>query len=96
MLLRRSARTVGRMERTSTPGPPTISACSTCIASIAATIASAAHTLAGDDARAAFWAANVHERNDNLTREDFFRAFPMKSDPLRARVDQALGRVGFR
>jgi hypothetical protein len=61
-----------------------------------AMIASAAHTLAGDDARAAFWAANVRERNDNLTREDFFRAFPMKLDPLRARVDQALVRVGFR
>ena len=61
-----------------------------------AMIAAAAHTLAGDTARAAFWAANVRERNDTLTREDFFRAFPMKSDPMRARVDRALVSAGFR
>ena len=61
-----------------------------------AMIAAAAHTLAGDTARAAFWAANVRERNDALTREDFFRAFPMKSDPMRARVDGALVSAGFR
>lgn len=60
-----------------------------------AMIAAAAHTLAGNTDRAAFWANNVRERNDALTREDFFRAFPMKSDPMRARVDQALRRVGF-
>ena len=61
-----------------------------------AMIAAAAHTFAGDTARAAFWAANVRERNDALTREDFFRAFPMKSDPMRARVDGALVSAGFR
>lgn len=61
-----------------------------------AMIAAVAHTLAGDTARAAFWAANVRERNDTLTRGDFFRAFPMKPDPMRAHVDRALGRVGFR
>ena len=61
-----------------------------------AMIAAAAHTLAGDNARAAFWAANVRERNDTLTREDFFRAFPMKSEPMRARVDRALASAGFR
>lgn len=61
-----------------------------------AMIAAAAHALTGDTRRAAFWAANVRERNAALTREDFFRAFPMKLDVMRARVDQALAGVGFR
>ena len=61
-----------------------------------AMVAAAAHTLAGDNARAAFWAANVRERSDTLTRQDFFRAFPMKSEPMRARVDRALASAGFR
>jgi TolB-like protein len=61
-----------------------------------AMIAAAAHTLAGDRVRAAFWAANVHERSGELTRQDFFRAFPMKDEPMRARVDRALASVGFR
>jgi tetratricopeptide (TPR) repeat protein len=61
-----------------------------------AMVAAAAHGLAGDTGRAAFWAANVRERNAALTREDFFRAFPMKLDAMRARVEQALARVGFR
>jgi hypothetical protein len=61
-----------------------------------AMIAAAAHTLNGDDERAAHWAASVRERNPSLTREDFFRAFPMKSEPMRGRVHQALGQVGFR
>ena len=60
-----------------------------------AMIAAAAHELDGDTRGAAFWAANVRERNAALTREDFFRAFPMKLDAMRARVDQALARVGF-
>ena len=60
-----------------------------------AMIASAAHALKGDTARAAFWAANVRERNAALTREDFSRAFPMKSDPMRERVLRALAQFGF-
>jgi len=63
---------------------------------LVAMVAAAAHTLAGDSARAAFWAANVHERSGALTRQDFFRAFPMKSEPMRARVDRALATAGFR
>jgi TolB-like protein/Tfp pilus assembly protein PilF len=59
-------------------------------------VAVAAHTLVGDAARAAFWTANVHERSASLTRQDFFRAFPMKSEPMRARVDRALATAGFR
>jgi hypothetical protein len=37
----------------------------------------------------------VRERNPALTREDFFRAFPMKSEPMRARVSRALEQMGF-
>ena len=60
-----------------------------------AVIAAAAHELAGDGSRAAFWAANVRERNSSLTRENFFRAFPMKVDAMRTRVDRALAGMGF-
>jgi TolB-like protein len=60
-----------------------------------AMIASAAHALAGDDARAAAWAANVRTRGLSLTRDDFFRAFPMKSEVTKARVSTALARFGF-
>jgi TolB-like protein len=59
-------------------------------------IAAAAHTLAGDALRAAFWANNVRQRNDALTREVFFRSFPMKSEPMRSRLDRALLQMGFR
>ncbi|MCJ7453564.1 MAG: winged helix-turn-helix domain-containing protein [Steroidobacteraceae bacterium] len=60
-----------------------------------AMIATASHALAGDMARAASWAANVRERNPSLTRDDFFRAFPMKAEPVRRRVSDALGIYGF-
>ncbi len=59
-------------------------------------IASAAHSLAGDPVRAAYWADDVRRRNDTLTREDFFRSFPMKSEPMRQRLGQALLQMGFR
>jgi TolB-like protein len=60
-----------------------------------AMIATVAHALQGDGGRASFWARNVRARNDALTRDDFVRAFPMKSDPMRTRVLQALARLGF-
>jgi TolB-like protein len=60
-----------------------------------AMIAAAAHALAGDMARASSWTANVRERNASLTREDFFRSFPMKSEAARSRVSAALERCGF-
>jgi TolB-like protein len=60
-----------------------------------AMIAAAAQALAGDEARAAAWAANVRERNSALTRADFFRSFPMKSEAMRARMSGALERLGF-
>lgn len=60
-----------------------------------AMIAVATHALAGDDRRAAAWAADVRARNPALTRADFFRSFPMKIEPLRRRVSDALARLGF-
>jgi tetratricopeptide (TPR) repeat protein len=60
-----------------------------------AMIATAAHELNGNRARALAWAENVRERNSRLTRVDFCRAFPMKSEPMRARVLRALAQFGF-
>lgn len=60
-----------------------------------AMIAAAAQELAGDTSRATFWSANVRERSAALSREDFFRAFPMRPTAMRGRLDQALIRLGF-
>ena len=60
-----------------------------------AMIAAAAQSLAGHPARAEWWAANVRERNPALSRDEFFRAFPMKSEPARTRVLHALVQLGF-
>jgi hypothetical protein len=60
-----------------------------------AMIASVTHALIGDEPKASSWAANVRARNDALTRDDFFRAFPMKTEATRARVGSALARLGF-
>ncbi|MEI7037620.1 winged helix-turn-helix domain-containing tetratricopeptide repeat protein [Fulvimonas yonginensis] len=60
-----------------------------------AMIAAAAHALAGDATRARAWAAQVRARNPALTRDDFFRAFPMQSASLRERLSTALARLGF-
>jgi TolB-like protein len=60
-----------------------------------AMIAAAAQAMAGDEARAASWAANVRARNAALTRADFFRSFPMKSESMKLRVSSALARLGF-
>jgi len=60
-----------------------------------AMIAAAAHSLNGATARATWWAANVRERNSALSRNDFIRAFPIRSEPMRSRVLQALALLGF-
>ena len=60
-----------------------------------AMIAAVAQSLKGDDQRAAAWAGNVRERNPALNRDDFFRAFPMKSEPMRARTSARTGATGF-
>lgn len=60
-----------------------------------AMIAAAAHGLAGDNARAAAWARNVRERHPGLSREDFFRAFPMRSGEQRKRIAGVLAENGI-
>jgi hypothetical protein len=60
-----------------------------------AMIACATKAIAGDEAAAGAWAANVRERNPALTREDFFRSFPMKTKAARMRVSEALQLRGF-
>lgn len=60
-----------------------------------ALIAAVAHMLAGDEIRAQAWAADVRARNATFSREDFFRAFPMKLHAMQARVALALARLGY-
>ena len=60
-----------------------------------AMIAAIAHALAGDESRACGWAANVRRRAPALARADFFRALPVQPDATRARVADALHRLGF-
>jgi hypothetical protein len=60
-----------------------------------AMIATVAHVLGSDPERAATWAANVRARNPALTRTDFFRAFPIRNQAMRARISGALASVGF-
>lgn len=60
-----------------------------------AMIAAAARAMAGDEGKARAWAAEVRERGPLLAREDFFRAFPIKPEPVRARVTAALRSLGF-
>jgi tetratricopeptide (TPR) repeat protein len=70
-------------------------ACSPGAHVLIALIAAVAHSIAGDEGRAAHWAAKVRARNAALTGEDFFRAFPMKSEANRARVAEVLARFGL-
>lgn len=60
-----------------------------------ALIASVGHALAGNEDLAKAWADNVRERSPGLTRDDFFRAFPLKSEEMRARFSSALEKLGF-
>jgi TolB-like protein len=60
-----------------------------------ALIAVATNALADNHVRAASWAKNVRSRNPTLTQDDFFRAFPMKSEDTKRRVALALARFGF-
>lgn len=60
-----------------------------------AMIAAAAQALAGNHENALRWATEVRSRNPALTRDDFFDAFPMRSDLMRKRVTAALEMLGF-
>ena len=58
-------------------------------------IAAAAQMLAGNRQLAATWAEDVRQRSPLLNRDDFFRAFPMKSEAMRSRISKALQALGF-
>ena len=60
-----------------------------------AMIAAAAQMLAGNEHLARDWANEVRARNPLLNREDFFRAFPIKSEAMRSRTSKALQTLGF-
>jgi TolB-like protein len=60
-----------------------------------AMIAAAAQALAGNHENARRWAADVRSRTPALTLDDFFDAFPMKSESMRQRVTAALVSLGF-
>ena len=60
-----------------------------------AMIASVTHTLAGDQKGASQWTADVRSRNDQLTKADFFRSFPVRSDDIRAQASIAFSAQGF-
>ena len=60
-----------------------------------AMIACATKALAGDEKSSGAWAANVRERSPALSRDDFFRSFPMKLADVKARVSGALEGRGF-
>jgi TolB-like protein len=60
-----------------------------------ALIAVAMNALAENHTRAAWWAENVHSRNPALTRDDFFRAFPIRSEDTKKRIALTLARFGF-
>jgi TolB-like protein/Tfp pilus assembly protein PilF len=60
-----------------------------------AMIAAAAQALAGNDENARRWAAEVRGKNPALTRDDFFGAFPMRSESMRKRISAALETLGF-
>ncbi|GJL94195.1 MAG: hypothetical protein DHS20C05_06000 [Hyphococcus sp.] len=60
-----------------------------------AMIAVAAHGMNGNDERASKWAANVRNRNPDVTQKDFFRSFPFEDVDTRERTAKALGDYGF-
>lgn len=60
-----------------------------------ALLAAATQALAGDTARARAWAADVRRRGPLLNSADFFRGYPIRTEPMRSRVAAALASLGF-
>ena len=60
-----------------------------------AVLAAAAQSLAGDKPRAEAWAANVRERGPLIRSADFFRGYPVRAEPMRTRIADALQELGF-
>lgn len=60
-----------------------------------AVLAAAAQALAGNKAKAAAWAADVRERGPHISSADFFRGYPVRAEPMRTRMADALQELGF-
>ena len=60
-----------------------------------AVLAAATQFLAGDKASAEAWAGNVRERGPFIRSEDFFRGYPVRAEPMRTRIANALQELGF-
>lgn len=60
-----------------------------------AMIAAATESIAGNEPAARAWAAQVRERDPQLTRADFFDAFPVRAEWMRERLSGALDELGF-
>jgi tetratricopeptide (TPR) repeat protein len=60
-----------------------------------AMIAALTQLLIGNEHRAAEWAKDVRNRNPKLSRHDFFGAFPVRSESMRAKASGALEKLGF-
>ena len=60
-----------------------------------ALLAAATQALAGDMTQARAWAENVRARRSHLSSADFFRGYPVKAEPMRARIANALQSLGF-
>jgi len=58
-------------------------------------IATIAHALNGNDARARECANMAHVRDPSLSRDDFFRAFPFRDAAIRKQYGDVLTRYGF-
>jgi TolB-like protein len=58
-------------------------------------IAVAGHGMNHDDAQAMTRVRSARARVPDLTRAEFFRAFPFRDPATRARIDETLGRFGF-
>jgi TolB-like protein/Tfp pilus assembly protein PilF len=60
-----------------------------------ALLAAATQALAGNTAEAEAWAADVRKRGPNLGSADFFRGYPVRAEPMRTRIADALRGLGF-
>jgi len=60
-----------------------------------AVLAAAAQSLAGNKEKAAAWAADVRERGPYISSADFFRGYPVRAEPMRTRIADALQELGF-
>ena len=60
-----------------------------------AVLAAATQSLAGNEAKAAAWAADVRERGPQITSVDFFRGYPVQAEPMRSKIAGALQALGF-